>query len=946
MRLCRTIRSCFTAPVRWLAPIGFSLLVVFASSAQPITLVQFLSGHGKDDAVPWRFQCTSGAQSGFWTNLPVPAQWELHGFGTLNYHRDLTNAYAERGLYQHDFTVPADWCGRRIFLVFDGVMTDTSAELNGQSVGPQHQGGYYQFRYEITPLLRFGQTNHLAVTVAKHSANASVNGAERTGDFWMYGGIYRPVRLEAFPTQFIRHVALDARADGTFRCLATLDSVPDGDTVEAQVQTLAGQDCGSSFAAPVQADSAQLVAHISHPALWSAETPNLYQVRLRLRHDHQIRHEIVQRFGFRTFEVRDGDGLYLNGHRIVLQGCNRHSFWPDSGRCLSDAIQRLDVSTLKEMNMNAVRMSHYPPDAAFLDECDRQGLYVLDELAGWHKCYDTPTGTRLVTEMVERDVNHPCVLFWDNGNEGGFNTNLDALFDQADPQQRRVLHPWAPFGGLNTAHYLPYNYLPAAVLGQPISFHKNHYIVATNNPLPLIFMPTEFLHGLFDGGAGTGLADVWRLMRQSPYLGGGFIWAYLDEGVRHPPTDEIDVCGNEAPDGIVGPYREREASFYAIKQVWCPLEILETNLPPDFAGRLTVRNHFSFTDAGQCRFHWQIRRFIPVARADNHDRNIVAEGDAPAVTIPPGGQGKVDLSWPNHGWQAAADSEGEYLFVRIQDPSGHELWTYSWRLPQPETRQRTGEAPVAEASDFGPNHSDPIRLTAGSLEVKLDGPTGELLEVRQAGQPFSLARGPRAVGTNATIQSIAWKLFAGGRLQCHYTGTVTGTNDYWGVTFDYPEGLLRGKRWFGDGPYRVWKNRTVGVLPGLWQNAYNNTITGWRGWVYPEFKGCFANVRWLQLQTAEGRITVVNDSGIPYLQVSNPEFPPANLAGHTLPSLPTCGLGLLAAIPPVGSKFQAPEEVSPSGARSVASGSFAGTVTFQFSSDLANFAASSPIPQP
>jgi beta-galactosidase/beta-glucuronidase len=103
-------------------------------------------------------------------------------------------------------------------------------------------------------------------------------------------------------------------------------------------------------------------------------------------------HTYKQRFGFRTFEVRDGDGLYLNGRKIILKGVNRHSFWPDSGRCLSEAVHRLDIETIKDMNGNAVRMSHYPPDVEFLALCDELGLYVLNELAGWHNQYDTDIG--------------------------------------------------------------------------------------------------------------------------------------------------------------------------------------------------------------------------------------------------------------------------------------------------------------------------------------------------------------------------------------------------------------------------------------------------------------------------------------------------------------------------------------------------------------------------
>ena len=158
------------------AALVFTLGFILSANAQE-TQRQYLSGHGKDDAGPWKFFCTTGAQSGFWTNLPVPANWELHGFGTIHYHRDATNPPPEQGLYERDFPVPAGWSGCRVFLVFEGVMTDTRARLNGQSAGPAHQGGYYCFKYEVTRLLKFGATNRLEVTVDKHSENASVNRA-------------------------------------------------------------------------------------------------------------------------------------------------------------------------------------------------------------------------------------------------------------------------------------------------------------------------------------------------------------------------------------------------------------------------------------------------------------------------------------------------------------------------------------------------------------------------------------------------------------------------------------------------------------------------------------------------------------------------------------------------------------------------------------------------
>jgi hypothetical protein len=918
----------------------FFLNCVFAQKTE----IQFLSGHDKDDAIPWKFFCTSGAQSGYWTNLVVPSNWELHGFGTLNYHRDLTNAYNERGLYEHDFSVPKNWRGKRIFLVFDGAMTDTSAKLNGQSVGAIHQGGYYQFKYEVTSLVKFGAQNKLEVTVAKHSANASVNGAERTGDYWMYGGIFRPVFLEAVPQQFIERVAIDAQANGNFSANVFLNGITNATEVEAQIETLNGKKIGKNFSSQIPSlakiareahllatpeivlDAIHLQTKIISPKLWTAETPNLYRVEIRLKQNGKTVHKIFQRFGFRTFEVRDGDGLYLNGQRVILKGCDRHSFWPDSGRCLSDAVQHLDIETIKDMNMNAVRMTHYPPDADFLDLCDQLGLYVLDELGGWHKFYDTPTGTKLVGEMVSRDVNHPSILFWDNGNEGGFNTNLDKIFGEYDPQNRRVLHPWAPFDGLNTAHYLPYDFVKLACEGWPITFHKNNYFANTNSAKKFIYMPTEMMHGLYDGGAGAGFADVWNLMSHSKYLGGGFFWAYLDEGVKNPFTGKIDVSGNEAPDGIVGPYRQREASFYTIKQIWSPIQILEINLPENFDGTLTVENHFSFTDARECKFHWELCRFIFPSRADSDDEKISAEGDAVSPEIPPGGRGKLHLNLPENFWHTSDVTEGDFLAVRVDDPNGLELWTYVWPLRQ--RKVLSDDANIIARADFDGTNGGTIKLKGKGIVAQIK--NGELISVERDGKKFSLSNGPRVALTNSVLKNVLWQLRDDGWLQCDYTYSAEGTNNYFGVVFDYPENFVKSKRWLGDGPYRVWKNRLQGVTLGVWQNDYNNTITGWRDWIYPEFKGVFANIHWLQLETTEGQITIVPNSEIPFVQVLTPEFPPAKLAGNTIAPLPKCGLGFLNAIPPMGSKFQRAEIVSPSGERAVAHGDYHGSVSFYF----------------
>ena len=441
-------------------------LAVTVKAVETETL--YLSGKGKDDPVKWDFMCSAGQNANRWSSIGVPSNWELQGFGIYTYGSDKLKPWPKvQGRYKRVFTTPVGWADKHIFIVFEGVMTDTQVSVNGQSAGPMHQGGYYRFKYDITSLLRAGE-NLLEVTVDDESANASVNNAERRGDYWNYGGIYRPVYLEAVPQQYIERIAIDARADGVLTADVTLAGKSSTQTestrwlIEAQVLDAAARPVGKPFSV-VQNEwittPQRLTTKIESPRLWTAETPTLYQLEVRLKPattDTPI-HTIRQKFGFRTFEARTGEGLFLNGSRIMLKGCCRHSFWPDSGRCLSERLSRQEIALMKDMNMNAVRMSHYPPDQHFLDACDELGLYVLDELPGWHQAYDTPTGTRLVEEMVTRDVNHPSILFWDNGNEGGWNTALDGEFAKWDPQQRHVLHPWQTFGGIDTKHYPAYD---------------------------------------------------------------------------------------------------------------------------------------------------------------------------------------------------------------------------------------------------------------------------------------------------------------------------------------------------------------------------------------------------------------------------------------------------------------------------------------------------------
>jgi hypothetical protein len=924
-------------------------LALFASRTFAVTnQVQYLSGTDKDHSVSWEFRVSAGRNSGFWTNIPVPSCWDTKGFGSYEYGNDSTS---EHGEYRHAFMVPAGWATQRVFLVFEGSMTDTEARINGQLPGrtptsqppPVHQGGFYEFSYEVTGNLNYGASNLLEVTVRKKSANTSINQAERQADYWTFGGIYRPVYLEARPPAHIERVAVNAQADGQITVHTFLSGVTNACTVVSRVTDTNNILPGFEFTnvVPSGASNVVLTATLSAPRPWSPEFPNLYQLTVELREGPTVLHSRTETIGFRTVTFTNNIGFFLNGKKVMMRGVNRHEFWPDSGRTTSRALSIADIELIKSMNLNAVRMSHYPPAKHFLEECDRLGLLVLDELAGWQgPPYDDTIAPQLVREMVVRDVNHPCIFAWCNGNEGGSNPTVDDDFGLWDPQNRTVLHPanWESetTGGVRTHHYATYrqvtNYLGA---GKPV------------------FMPTEIQHGLYDGGGGAGLEDHWNAMRAAPNSGGMFIWSLLDEGlVREDQGGAIDVAGDLAPDGILGPYREKEASYYTVKALWSPVQIAPPN-PTMFNGTLAVENRFDFTDLSQCTFRWQLGWFpVPTAPASVLDAGFVTDvssAEFAGPSVAPGASGSltfdVPATWANY----------DALRVTAKDPLGRQIYTWTWPLRSAaQVRDRMVNLPGTKAAGLTAGvHGRELSVTNGPRVWRFDLRSGRLNGATVAGQPVSLANGPRPVAGSWTTASVThgfdgadyvvtmndvtnasdglqWRIQTNGWLHLSYRCTLTGAQTWLGVTFDYPETNVTAMRWLGQGPYRVWKNRLSGQEVAVHYKTANSTDTG-KQWGYPEFRGYHGQLHWAQLETTQQPITLVTATSNLFLRVFTPPVASASRPSVS-PAFPAGNLSLLHAINAIGNKFALPAAATtgPSSANTIATGLYTGEVDFYF----------------
>ena len=889
------------------------------------TEIKYLSGTGNDDTVPWEFYCSAGMNSGKWTTIPVPSCWELQGFGSYNYGIDpWETRMNEHGIYRHEFLLPEEWKGKKVNIVFEGVMTDAEVKLNGKSTGPLHQGAFYEFKYDISKLLNFGKKNNrLEVTVHKHSSDSLVNEAERWADYWVFGGIFRPVYLEALPSDHIERIATDARANGDFSADVYFNSSR-AEYLEVVLQSLSGTDI-ASLEEKIQKSAngkISISTHFNDIQSWNPEFPNLYQLVFKLKDKNRnILHQTEVRTGFRTVEIREKDGIYVNGVKIKFKGISRHTFWPTSGRTTNKTISVSDVKLMKEMNMNAVRMSHYPPDKHFLDACDSLGLFVFDELAGWGPPpYNTEIGRKLVKELVLRDLNHPCIVFWDNGNEGGWNPDLDDEFSLWDIQQREVIRPRQIFRKLNTLHYFKYNYLAYD------SYQQDR-----------IFLTTEFLHGCWDEGHGAGLDDYWRLMWDNPICAGGFLWNFSDEAILRTDLNNIlDVDGNHAADGITGPAREKEGSFFTVKEIWSPVHFEKKFITPSFDGKFTIENRYNYTNLDQCKFEAE---WIKFRGPDDHETTplLVKETNIPQVHLEPGEEGILSVEIPED-----RDSF-DALYIKALDPYQNEIFTWSFPLKGPDEMlyqfpesEQTGQS--ISMNETGQS----IMVHSEDIDFVFDKKTGTLAGAFLDGKEIPMKNGPRFITKEKTELSnlrhyrdengqyileflfqgsinkfrniqyrIKWTVRTNGLLDLIVTGHYMQ-----GITFGYPEEQIRSIKRLGDGPFRVWRNRMKGTTLAVWEDDYNNTITADPAslYDYPEFKGFFSSLYWARLMNNdESGMTVYCHTPYTFLRLFTPVIPEAVREGwgSGVIEYPEGDISFLNAIPPIGTMFKKAEDLGP-----------------------------------
>jgi beta-galactosidase len=832
------------------------------------------------------FASVDYAETG-WTRLAVPAHWQLAGHGRPAYTNvrypfpvDPPRVPDENptGDYRRVFRVPDDWPDAPIVLRFEGVDSCARVWLNGEELGVT-SGSRLPSEFDVTSVVARDRDNVLAVRVHQWSSGSYVEDQ----DMWWLSGIFREVNLLCRPVGGIDDVFVHSDYDhstgtGTLR----VDS-----SAAARVTV---PELGLDF-------STEELVEVGPVQPWSAEVPRLYDATLT-----SVGETVSLRIGFRRVAVIDG--LFtVNGRRVLFQGVNRHEFDPDTGRALSNEVMLADVLLMKQHNINAVRTSHYPPHPYFLELCDEYGLYVIDEcdlethgflLGGWGPVASNPAEdprwegelVDRMRRMVERDKNHPSIVMWSLGNESGSGRNLTAMAQWArtrDPS--RPLHYERDWTARDVDVYSRMYTHHAEV--EQIGRHEEEalddpVLDARRRKLPFIIC--EYAHAMGNGPGG--LAEYQRLFEAYPRCQGGFVWEWIDHGIRTQSPEGREFFayggdfgepvhdGNFVADGLLFPDRTPSPGLLEYKKVVEPVR-LSARGPHE----LSIKNGYEVRDLSHLRFGWALEEEGQPVAEGILDVPATAAGETSVVSPPP----------------LPPTTKETWLTVRAvlatDEPwasAGHEI---AWgQLPVstptlPSSRSSNAECETSGGGvRLGPGTftSDGQLIRLGALEVSTP-----LLDVWRApidnDRPF--ARDPqeliwreigldrmqhrvdevKVVGNEIVVRTRVAPAATTLGLRATYRWSpledglllrvdVVAEGDWpcplprLGVCMSLPAVLDR-VEWFGQGPGEAYPDSVLAARVG----RFVRTVDQWQTpYVFPQENGHRAGVRWATLTDAVG----------------------------------------------------------------------------------------------
>lgn len=529
-----------------------------------------------------------------WDDIDVPSCWQMRGYGLKQY---INNRYPfpadppyvpmenNVGCYRREFEIPQNFEGKKVHILFDGVCSAFHVWVNGNDAGFS-QGSHMPSEFDITEYIQEGK-NVLAVKVYQYSFASYLE----CQDMWRFNGIFRGVYLIAKECCEFYNIETNASLDETGENGEIQVVFSMTNPSEAYIIRLSLEYKGKCIAEKmVQADK-KVSCHIAveKPYKWTAETPDLYQLKTELIKDGKIAEIYYVNIGFRKIEIR-GNKFLVNGQPIKIKGVNHHDTSPDNGYTMSPELIEKDIMLMKQHNINAVRTSHYPPDTYLLDMCDKYGIYVIDEadlethggmfVGEWNCIADDDNWKALhidrAERMVKRDINHPSVIMWSIGNESGEGKNHAAMAEyikKYDPT--RPVHYECAKREYNKTYFDVYSEMYPE-LGVCEEYAKKE------GELKPMFL-CEYAHSM--GNSPGALKEYMDLFYKYDRMMGGCIWEWADHGIVEK-NSEGKPCfryggdyggwlndGNFCCDGLCFPDRTPHTGMLHMKNIFGPVDI-------------------------------------------------------------------------------------------------------------------------------------------------------------------------------------------------------------------------------------------------------------------------------------------------------------------------------------------------------------------------------------
>lgn len=891
--------------------------------------VQSLNGNWKfkwverPDLAPEGFEATDYDISS-WNTIPVPGNWERNGYGypiyvNARYPFPANPPYAPKnynpvGAYKHTFNVDASWVAdRNVIIHFGSINSAAYLWINGKYVG-YSEDTKTPAEWDITEYLVAGE-NELALKVYRWSSGSYLE----CQDFWRMSGIQRDVYLHAVPRTHIRDFFVKGGLDSNYQNgILTVDvEIEDKreNTLAAQYEVemslldtmgnvITKQNKAITYN-PENINTISFEAQIANPAKWTAETPNLYQLALTLKDNAGKTLQVVgSKTGFRSIEIKNAQVL-VNGQPVLFKGFDRVEVDEHNGQVVNRGTMLKDILLMKQNNVNAVRTAHYPNDPYWYELCDKYGLYMVDEanIESHGMGYGDASLAKVpsweaahiyrLRNMVERDKNHPAIIFWSMGNEAGDGVNFAAGYNWIHNRDNtRPVQYERAIEGANTDIMCPMYPSP----GEVENYGKN-----TNKTKPYIMC--EYNHAM--GNSMGQLVDYWNIIEKYPNLQGGFIWDWVDQGLAETDSQNnkywgwggdyepsgVSHDGNFLMNGVLNPDRTGKPSLMEVKKVYQNIKFFGANL---LNGTFLIKNEFFFTNLNKFDIHWKIKA----------GETLVKSGiiQSPDIAARSSKQFAIDYSdiVPVPGSEyfiyfSAVTRQSENLV-----PAGHEIAFSQIKLPVYEDVAST---PLSGMSSFTvSNTSSAVTITGEKFKVVLSKVSMNMSSYEFNGKNYiSLGAIPefwRAptdndFGNNMQNRCTVWKNTALSKtnkstqveqisekeLRVTFTYTVTNVSstyrtiytifgngevvvdnsfEYGGTNLPYLPRFgmrfelsqeLENVKYFGEGPFEnYWDRKEASMV-----DVYENTVTGmFENYTSATENGNRTDTRWLALTADNG----------------------------------------------------------------------------------------------